>query len=139
MMSQPPWSDLDVVVAFPRLGDAGLATGVGELDAGDGPVLLQEASDPGERLHMVIEIDAAVGGADPTFRRNRRGFDHHQPSAADGTRAEMHEMPVVGEAVVRRILAHRRDGDAVAQHDILQPKLVEQTRHSVPPLCRFRR
>ena len=45
----------------------------------------------------------------------------------------MDEVPVVREAVVRRILAHRRDGDTVAQNHILQPKLVEQARHSVAP------
>ena len=129
---------VDVVAAFPRLAGAGLATGVSELDAGDGPVLLEEAGDPSERLHMVIEVDAAVGGADAAFRRNGRGLDHHQASAAHGTRAEMHEMPIVREAVVRRILAHRRDGDAVAQHDILQPKLVEQARHFIAPVaCPF--
>ena len=129
MMSQPPLSCFDVVVAFPRLGDAGLATGVSKLDAGDGPVLLEEAADAGERLNMVIEIDAAVGGADPAFGRDGGGLDHHQPSAAHGTGAEMDEVPIVREAVVRRILAHRRHGDAVSQNDILQPELLKQTRH----------
>ena len=91
----------------------------------------------GERLDMVIEIDAAVGRADPAFRRNGRGLDHDQPSTAHGTGAKMDEMPIVREAVVRRILAHRRDGDAVPQHDILQPKLVEQARHDATPFDTF--
>jgi hypothetical protein len=46
----------------------------------DAAWVLQEASDPGERLHMVVEVDAAVGGADAAFRRNRRRFDNTSPA-----------------------------------------------------------
>ena len=74
---------------------------MGELDAGDCAVLFEEAADASERLYMVIQIDAAICGADPAFRCNRRGLDHHQPSAAHGTGAEMDQMPIVWEAVVR--------------------------------------
>ena len=42
-----------------------------------------------------------------------------QPSmaASDGAAAEMNEVPVVGEAVFAGVLAHGRDGDAVAERD----------------------
>ena len=59
---------VDVVVALPRLVGAGLAPGVGKLDAGASAMLLQETGDFGERLNVVIEIDATVGGTDATFR-----------------------------------------------------------------------
>ena len=49
---------------------------------------------------------------------SRLGED--EPEAAHRELAEMHEMPVVGEAVVRRVLAHRRDDGAVAQREAAQ-------------------
>ena len=36
--------------------------------------------------------------------------------AADRAAAEVHEVPVVGRAVLGRVLAHRRDHDAVGEH-----------------------
>ena len=51
--------------------------------------------------------DAALGD-------DRCGLDHHEPGAALGEFPEMHEMPVIGDAVGRRILAHRRNEDAVS-------------------------
>src|SRR5437764_14989318 len=100
-----------------------------ELDAGDCAVLFEETADASERLYMVIQINPAVGGADPAFGSNCGGLDDHQPSTAHGTGTEMDQVPIVREAVVRRILAHWRDGDAVPQNNILQPKLLNQTRH----------
>lgn len=55
----------------------------------------KEAADASEWLHMVIQIDAAVGRTDPTFRCYGSGFDHHQPRAAHGTGSEMDQMPIV--------------------------------------------
>ena len=71
------------------------------VNAGDCAVLFEEAADAGKRLDMFIEIDTAVGGADPTLGRNGGGFNHYQSSAAHGTGAQMNEMPIVWEAVVR--------------------------------------
>lgn len=48
-------------------------SGVGELDAGDCAVLFEEAADPGERLYVVVQIDAAVGGAAPAAQWPTRG------------------------------------------------------------------
>ena len=119
-----------VVEAF--IAGAGLATGMGQLDAGDGPVLLEEAGNASKRLHMVIQIYAAVGGADAAFWRNGGGLDHDQPSAADRTGTKMDEVPVVREAIVRRILAHGGDGDTVSQNNVLQSKLLKKTCHHAP-------
>lgn len=74
---------------------------------------------------MVIEVYAAVGWRNAAFGSDRRGLDHDQASAADRTGAEMDEVPIVREAVVRGILAHRRHGDAVAQNHILQSEFLE--------------
>jgi hypothetical protein len=105
------------------------ATGVSQLDAGHRPILLQEVVDAGQRLYMVVQPNTAIGRADASFGRNGGGLDHSQPRTSYRTGAEMHEMPIVRKPVVRRLLAHRRDGDPVPQHDILQPKFVKQTCH----------
>ena len=41
------------------------------------------------------------------------GFQDHQPRAGHGVLHDLLQVPVGGAAVVGRILAHRRDGDAV--------------------------
>ena len=48
--------------------------------------------------------------------------------AADRAAAEMHEMPVVREAVLARILAHRRHADAIAQTHVAQLQRREEIR-----------
>jgi hypothetical protein len=39
----------------------------------------------------------------------------HQPGAADGAAAQVHQVPVLGHAIDRRVLAHGRDHYAVGQ------------------------
>jgi hypothetical protein len=55
--------------------------------------------------------------ADPPLGQNRRGLTENEPGAADRAAPEVHEVPVVRKPVLARILAHRRDDDAVAQLD----------------------
>ena len=43
------------------------------------------------------------------------GLDHHQRGAGIGQHAEMHQVPIIGAAVVGGILAHRRHDDAVGK------------------------
>ena len=59
-------------------------------------------------------------------RANRRRFGEHQRRAADRAAAEVHQVPVVGEAILARILAHRRDDDAIAQLDAAQAERRKQ-------------
>ena len=65
------------------------------------------------------------------MRASRRHVGHlgeHQAGAADGARAVMHEMPVGGHAVLRRVLAHRRDHDAVLERHAAQTERLEHRR-----------
>ncbi len=43
------------------------------------------------------------------------GLDDHQGGAGIGQHAEMHQVPVIGAAVVGGILAHRRDDQTVGK------------------------
>jgi hypothetical protein len=58
--------------------------------------------------------------------RDRRGLDHHEPGAALGKLAKMNKVPVIGEAVGRRILAHRCDDDPVGERQPADGDRLEQ-------------
>ena len=66
---------------------------------------------------------------DPPSRLDRRGLGHHQPCAPHCARAEVHQMPIVGEAVLGAVLAHRRDADAVGQRDGAEREWFEEVGH----------
>ena len=102
---------------------------MGELNAGDRALPVDEARDALERLEMLVAPDAEVLRRDPPLRRDRRRFGEHQRRAADRARREMGEMPVVGVAVDAGILAHRRNADAIGERDVAQAKRAEQVRH----------
>ena len=57
---------------------------------------------------------------------DRRRLGEDEAGAADRAAAEMHQVPVVREAVLARILAHRRDDDAVAKLDSAQAERRKQ-------------
>ena len=64
---------------------------------------------------VAVEPEAAVGDAAVAFDMGR--LDDHQRSAGIRQHAEMHQVPIVGAAVVGRILAHRRHDDAVGKFE----------------------
>ena len=109
--------------------DAGLPPGVGELNAGDGALRLDEAGDPLERLEMLFAPDAEILRRNPSFGRDRRRLGEDEARAADRARGEMGEMPVVGKTVLAGILAHRRNADAVGEGDVAQSEFAEQMGH----------
>jgi hypothetical protein len=84
---------------------------------GDRALLPDESRDARQHFDVRILPDAEIGGRDAAARLDGRGFRNHQSRAAYRAAAQMHQVPIVGEAVVARILAHRRDGDAVAESD----------------------
>ena len=74
-----------------------------------------------ERHFVVVGIKphAAVGDAALAF--DVGCFDDDQRGAGIGQHAEMHQVPVIGAAIVGGILAHRRDDDAVGKLETGQP------------------
>ena len=78
------------------------------------------------RCVVVPEAEAMLG--DAAARLDVRRLDAHDAGAADRARGEMREMPVVGEPVDCRVLAHRRHHDAVAGGDRAQRQRPEQMR-----------
>ncbi|CRW93487.1 hypothetical protein PAERUG_P6_East_of_England_6_IMP_1_03_09_02259 [Pseudomonas aeruginosa] len=121
------------VLAQPRPPGTRLAPGVGQLDPGDRALGLDETGDAMQRLDMRVAPDAEVVSGDAPLGQHRGGFDYHQAGAAHRAAAQVHEMPVVGQALLRRVLAHGRYGDAVGQGDLTQAKRLEQQTHGRTP------
>src|SRR2546426_1801472 len=77
---------------------------------------VDELHDPLEPCDVLVLPDPEVLRRDAPFRSHGARFGEHQRGAADRARAEVHEMPIVREAVLARVLAHGRDDDAVAEY-----------------------
>ena len=104
-------------VALPRQICGRLAARVCDLDSCHRPVCFQKTIDARQRFDVFLRPQTGATGRDPTFGRDRRGLRDDQTRAADRPRAEVNQMPVGRDAISRRILAHRRDADAIAQRD----------------------
>jgi hypothetical protein len=77
------------------------------------------------RLAMVrVEAEAAVGDAAGPLHVRR--LDDGEAGAGIRQHAEMRHVPVVADAVVGAVLAHRRDDDAVVERKIGEPERREQ-------------
>ena len=115
---------------FPGRGGASLASRVRELHAGRTALSVHEPYDALEHLDVIVFPDAEIVRADAPFGCHRGRFGEHERRAAHRAAAEMNEMPVVGEAVDARVLAHRRDDDAVGKGEAFERERVEEVRHA---------
>ena len=103
------------LASFPRQVATRLATGVRKLNSRDGPLRLDEPHNPRQWLNVVIVPDSHVAGGDATLSGHSRRLDHRQGDAAGGPASQVHQVPVVGPSLLRRILTHRRHRDPVAK------------------------
>jgi len=70
--------------------------------------------DSRQRIALFVVPDAETMRRDPPDIADMRRLDAHNTDTARGTRGDMTEMPVIGDAVLRGVLAHRRHHDPVA-------------------------
>lgn len=119
-----------MIVAFPGAIGAGLAPGMTDLDAGDRPGLAHLSDDRRQRLGLRVVPKTEAAGRDPSLRRDAGRLDHDEAGTAPRQPGEMRAMPIIREAVLGGVLAHRRGNDAIAKGDVFQAERVEQTRHS---------
>ena len=78
---------------------------------------MNELNDTVEGGDVGVVPDSQIAGGDAALGEDGRGLLDDQAGAALGAGAEMDEMPIGGEAVVRGVLAHGRYADAVGQTD----------------------
>ena len=118
-----------MIVAFPGEVGTCLASGVADLNARYGSCSFDRLDHRRKRLGMRIAPQTRAAGSDAPFWRDRSCLGNDQARTATREGGEMDVMPVIGQAVVRRILAHGRDGDAIFELNSLQGERLEQGSH----------
>ena len=99
------------------------------------PHALQRA---GERGFGRIRPQAKIVSGDLTLGKHGGRFDNQQRRSRDSEIAKVDQVPVGGAALVRRILAHRRDDDAIAQFHSAHAKWGEEAASAhceLPCIC----
>lgn len=120
---------------MPRRGDvpgaegAGLAAGVGQLDADLLALRVNEIDDALERGDLAVLPQAAVLGRDAAVGGDGGGLDDGQGGAAQGEGPQVHQVPVRQVAVVGRVHAHRADGKPVLEGHAPEGERCEERGH----------
>src|SRR5690348_11348814 len=78
---------------------------------------------------MIVVPDAQILWTNAAFRQHGRRFGENQARAANGAASEMHEVPVVSEAVLARILTHGRNGNAIGKLCIAKREWFKEMGH----------
>src|SRR5262249_42005200 len=117
--------------SLPRARHRRLAPGMGELNGGNGALLVDETRNGDKRIALAIIPQTGAILGDAAARLHVSCFDAHNAGTADGTCGKMGKMPVIDAAVVRRVLAHRRHHDAVANGYRTQSQRTEEMRIAV--------
>jgi len=73
-----------------------------------------------KRGFVLVRPHARALRRDAPLRIDVGHLGHHQPGGAERERAEVHQVPVIGRAVVGIVLAHWRHRDAVGQSEPAQ-------------------
>ena len=111
----------DLRAAVPRLLARALAAGVGELDRQrHRRIRAHRGQHPRQRGFVGVVVKAQATRRDAADGRGGGGFEDQQPRARECKVAEVDEVPVGRAAVLRRVLAHRRDHDPVRQPQVAQ-------------------
>ena len=122
----------DQRAAIPGCCARGLASRMRQLDAErHRRILAHPFQHPTQRGFGVVRIEAEVVRRDAAIGGHRGGFDDQQSGAGQRELAQMDEVPVGGLAVFGRVLAHRRDDDAVGQLQLAQAEWCEELAHAI--------
>jgi molybdate transport system substrate-binding protein len=119
------------LTAVPRFVHATLATGMRQLDPDLTALRPDKFDDPPQTLDMLVFPDPQIARRDAAFRSNGRGFRENQPGATNGPGTEMHQMPILSHAVMRRILTHGRNDNTVTKGNISYLKGRKQLAHKM--------
>jgi len=122
-----PRARRDEFAAVPWRGRRPFAPRMPKLYASDSALRLYETHDARERALLIVRQAKAIW-RNPAARLRMHDLSEYDSSAAHRSRREVLKMPVIGNAVSRRILAHRRYHDAVARCDRAQAHRLKQAR-----------
>src|SRR6185437_12448293 len=117
------------VAAIPGFLHTGLPARMCQLYPDLAALRTDEFDDPAQSFDMLVFPDAEIMRRYPAFRRDGSRLRKHQPGATYRARSQMDQMPVVGHSIVRGVLTHRADDDAIAEDDIADLKGAKQFAH----------
>jgi len=115
------------------------------LYAGHRAAGLDGRSNSGESGALLVIPQTQAGRGYAAFRGNTGGFNDDQAGTPSGQAGVVDAMPIVRQTVDRAVLAHGRDGDAIAQRDVFEFEAGKQRGHAhelperllhVSPACR---
>ena len=89
---------------------------------------MDEVHDAFPRGHVGVRVEAGAAWRDAPVRCHVRHLGDHEARSTDGAAAQVHEMPVVRDAVLSHVLTHGRDGDAVWDDELSQTERREHRR-----------
>lgn len=104
-----------------------------ELDRRHRALRGDEGRYPLERIALCVVPEAEVVRRDPGTRRDMYRLSRHDAGAAYRAGPEMYEVPIVGDAVDGRVLAHRRQHQPVLYLDRPELYRAEQMRVWIAP------
>jgi hypothetical protein len=99
---------------------------VSQLNPGNAALCFDKPSNGHEAFGVGTGPDRCAARRDPAFWRDGGCFSNDERRSAYGPRPKMHEMPVTGKPARCRVLAHRRDADAVLERHILEAEFREE-------------
>ncbi|MNY30711.1 hypothetical protein D3C86_1648340 [compost metagenome] len=130
----------DLRTALPGRLARRLAARVRKLHAHrNGGILAHRVQHAAQRGLVGIAVQAEVVRRDAALGRHRRGLDDQQPGTRERHVAQVNHVPVGSRALVGRVLAHRRNGDAVGKFEITDLVGREKLGHEQVPSEAFRR
>src|SRR5579872_5158332 len=123
-------SGRNLLAALPWHMARSLAARMGELHRdSDFRMLANRGEDRTQRGFGGVVPQAEASRRDAADSFDMGGFDAEHRSARQRKRIDMGEMPIIGLAVLRRILAHRRHHDAIGQSKLAQGDRRKQSAH----------
>ena len=121
----------NLLPAHPRRAGRGLAPGVGQLHADPDRRMRPQCRQHVRQAGLVdVAVKTQIPCCDAPLGRHRRGLQDQQPGARQRQVPEVHQVPVTRRAVDGRVLAHRRDDDAVVQAQVADLQRLEQLAHA---------
>jgi hypothetical protein len=102
---------------------------VRQLNAGRRALLPQKRGDARQEGDVLVFPDAVILRRNAAARFHRRRFHDHQRGAAHRAASEVDQMPVVGEPVLARVLAHGRDRNAIAEREFADCERSKKSGH----------
>ena len=100
-----------------------------ELRPGDRALSLDERRNPRQKLNVLVFPYTKILRTDASFRNHGISLGKYHSGSAHCAATEVDQVPIVGEAVSARILAHRRNNNAIRNAEITQREWFEQVWH----------